>query len=302
MARYRKVDPRIWNDERFRELSDDAKLAFLFLLTHPHMTSIGAMRATIPGLASEIGWDLERAAKAFAESFSKGMAKHDAVAAMVWLPKFIRYNGPENPNVLKAWGSALELLPECDLTREAIRSVAAFAKGLPKAFAEALPEPFAKGLPKTGAVAGAVAEKKSAGVAPTAPAAPSASLVPTEANPATKTNDSGDASSCTFEQFISRCRARGEDEIPEDHPVMRRADKVGIPHDLIELAWVHFAQDHRKGGVRSRARYVDWRAVFSKAVRENWYRLWWINDAQKCEVTSVGRQARLEHQPARGTA
>jgi hypothetical protein len=56
MARYRKIDPRIWNDQKFRELSDDAKIVFFLLLTHPHMTALGAMRATVAGLAAELGW------------------------------------------------------------------------------------------------------------------------------------------------------------------------------------------------------------------------------------------------------
>ena len=30
MGRYRKIDPRIWNDEKFSLLSDKAKLLFLF--------------------------------------------------------------------------------------------------------------------------------------------------------------------------------------------------------------------------------------------------------------------------------
>lgn len=142
MARYRKIDTRIWNDEKFRSLSDDGKLVFFFLLTHPHMTSIGAMRATLPGLAAEIGWDVERLSEAFAEALAKGMAKHDPAASMIWLPKFIRYNEPESPNVLKAWAGALDLLPECDLTREAIQSVKDFAEGLSKGFREALPQAF----------------------------------------------------------------------------------------------------------------------------------------------------------------
>ncbi len=54
MARYRKVDPKIWNDEKFRALSDDGKLAFFMLLTHPHMTAVGAMRAMPSGMASEM--------------------------------------------------------------------------------------------------------------------------------------------------------------------------------------------------------------------------------------------------------
>ena len=54
MGRYRKIDPRIWNDEAFRALSDRGKLVFLFILTHPHMTSLGAMRASTLGLAAEL--------------------------------------------------------------------------------------------------------------------------------------------------------------------------------------------------------------------------------------------------------
>ena len=56
MAIYRKVSTRIWNDERFMSLPDTSKFVFLFLLTHPNMTSIGAMRGTIPGLAAELSW------------------------------------------------------------------------------------------------------------------------------------------------------------------------------------------------------------------------------------------------------
>ena len=77
MARYRKVDCRVWNDEKFRVLSDDAKLVWLFLLTHPYMTPIGGMRATIPGLASELGWTERRFRKAFQEAFRKGMPNQE---------------------------------------------------------------------------------------------------------------------------------------------------------------------------------------------------------------------------------
>lgn len=60
MARFRKIDPRIWNDEKFRTLSDKGKLAFLFILTHPAMTCLGAMRASFEGLAAELHWAAKR--------------------------------------------------------------------------------------------------------------------------------------------------------------------------------------------------------------------------------------------------
>lgn len=147
MARYRKIETRIWNDEKFRELSDDGKLSFFFLLTHPNMTALGAMRATISGLAEELGWDAERFRKAFAEAFAKGMAEHDQKACLIALPNFIKYNLPESPNVVKAWTSSLDLLPECSLKNRVIVRSKAFAEGLSEAFAKALPEAFAKGMP-----------------------------------------------------------------------------------------------------------------------------------------------------------
>ena len=38
MSRYRKVDPRIWNDEKFRTLTDNGKLVFFMLLTQPFLS------------------------------------------------------------------------------------------------------------------------------------------------------------------------------------------------------------------------------------------------------------------------
>jgi hypothetical protein len=147
MARYRKVDPRIWNDAKFRSLSDDGKLIFLFLLTHPQMTSLGAMRGTINGLAAEIGWEQERFAKGFREALAKAMAKHDPEASFLWLPKFLKYNGPESPNVLKAWVGAVDLLPECALLNELLYYVKDYAEGLTKGFREAFEDAWGKAMP-----------------------------------------------------------------------------------------------------------------------------------------------------------
>ena len=149
MARYRKIDPRIWNDEKFRALSDHGKLAFVFLLTHPHMTSLGAMRATLAGLAEELGWEPEAFREAFLEALAKGMAEHDPKACLVALPNFIRYNSPESPNVVKSWVSSLDLLPECSLKTRVIARAKGYAEALPKAFREALPKAFSKTYPKS---------------------------------------------------------------------------------------------------------------------------------------------------------
>jgi hypothetical protein len=144
MARYRKVSTNIWNDARFRSLSDEAQLLFLFLLTHPQMTPLGAIRATIPGLAAERGWSEKGFREAFLEVSAKGMAKASEEASMIWLPKFLRHNPPENPNVVKSWRGGADELPECALYFEMIQEVRAFVEGLSEGFQE----PFRKGFPE----------------------------------------------------------------------------------------------------------------------------------------------------------
>lgn len=128
MGRYRKVDVRIWNDARFGRLSDDGKLAFLFILTHPHLTGLGCMRATGPGLAAELGWAVERFAAAISELVSTAndegaFVDYDEQAAFVGLPNFHKYNQPENPNVVKGWGGVFDLLPECPARKRLIHRV-----------------------------------------------------------------------------------------------------------------------------------------------------------------------------------
>ena len=77
MAKYRKISTRIWNDDKFSLLSCDAKLLFFFLLSHPHMTPLGAMRANSPGIAHELSWPLERLSEALREVSTKGMVRVD---------------------------------------------------------------------------------------------------------------------------------------------------------------------------------------------------------------------------------
>lgn len=271
MARYRKIDPRIWNDEKFRALSDSGKLAFLFLLTHPHMTSLGAMRATPGGLAEELGWNAEAFREAFREALSKGMAEHDPEARMIALPNFIRYNPPESPNVIKAWLGSLDLLPECSLKVRVVERAKAFAEGLGEAFREALPEAFAKTMPnqeqeqeqKQKKVVDAQARSISSGKPNRKP-------------------------SITLRQFLDSCKAAGEKPILAGDPIFDYAEKVGIAEDMLTVCWKEFRDSH----LSTLKRKADWRAHYRNAVRRNWYKLWFLRDGEPAGWTTAGEQAR----------
>ena len=143
-TRYRKVSSAFWNDAGVLRLSNEGKLAFLFVLTHPNMTSLGMMRATMSGLAEELGWDVE----AFREAFREGMVEASMEAPLVACPNFMKHNKPESPNVIKSWERILPELPECELKTQQIQRVKGFVEALPKAFREALPEAFREGFAK----------------------------------------------------------------------------------------------------------------------------------------------------------
>ena len=140
MARYRKIDPRIWNDEKFASLSHEGQRAFLFILTHPSMTSLGAFRATKEGIEAELGIDTKGLSKPFQELLSKGLIKYDESCFLVFAPNFLKYQ-PENPNVVKGWAGCLDLLPECPLLAEVLQRAKLCASAnskTSKAFSEAL--------------------------------------------------------------------------------------------------------------------------------------------------------------------
>ena len=70
----------------------------------------------------------------------------DSKACFLSLPKFVKYNRPESPNVIKAWAGALDLLPECRLKSELIQNVKDLVEGLGEGFQKAFAEAFPKGI------------------------------------------------------------------------------------------------------------------------------------------------------------
>lgn len=139
MARYRKIDVRMWNDRKFRELSDKAKLAFILLLTHPDTTQIGTIRTRVSNLADELGWQRDAMLHAIQEVTLNGMIDADEKAGLMVINNFLKYNAPSSPNAFKSWRELIDLMPECDLLDRHVASLKAFVDSLSAGMRNAIP-------------------------------------------------------------------------------------------------------------------------------------------------------------------
>lgn len=93
-----------------------------------------------------------------------------------------------------------------------------------------------------------------------------------------------------FDDWIADVKAKGEKPIPEDHSVFDYADKVGLPIDFVRLCWLEFRDEHTGNGEKKQK---SWPMTFSKYVRKNYYRLWYIREDQY-QLTTRGMQLQKE--------
>ena len=142
--RYRKVLCRMYGDDKFLQLSKpqpNAQTLWIYLITGPHTTSVpGLFQAGEAYFSEALNWFFRGFRNAWREIERLQMAKADWKARVVWLPKAVRYNAPENPNVIRGWRHALDEIPACPLKTEAIGFLKGYVKGLGEPFRQAFTE------------------------------------------------------------------------------------------------------------------------------------------------------------------
>ena len=129
MARYRKIDTKIWTDDKVRSLTDNGRLLWFCLLTNPRTTLIpGLMCITKADLMLFLAWKRRKLCKILQEIEQIGLAIYNEKAGVLFIPNAIRYNKPSNPNQIVSWIRALDDIPDCELKEKAIDVLEPFAK------------------------------------------------------------------------------------------------------------------------------------------------------------------------------
>ncbi|WP_437647821.1 hypothetical protein [Sorangium sp. So ce362] len=143
-GRYRVVWVSLWGDEKFRRLTGDAKLLWLYLLTGPVVTTLpGLFAAGRAQLAEALSWPVERFDGAFAELAEARMATADWDARVVCLPNACRHNPPANPNMVLSYRAYWDEIPECPLKFAGLDAIVAHLMTCPEGFREAFARAFA---------------------------------------------------------------------------------------------------------------------------------------------------------------
>jgi len=93
----------------------------------------------------------------------------------------------------------------------------------------------------------------------------------------------------TLKGYIAIRKEQSAKAIPDDHPVHTYAEQAGIPHDFLALAWHEFKGRYLTPPDDGK-KYRDWPAVFLKAVKGNWLKVWFL-DGDTYKLTTVGLQA-----------
>lgn len=97
----------------------------------------------------------------------------------------------------------------------------------------------------------------------------------------------------TFSEWLDQIRASGQKPISDYLTIWDYAEKIGLPVEFVEIAWLKFRDRYLADQNHSGKKYADWRRVFLNAVKGNWFRLWFAKDGGFI-LTTIGQQAELE--------
>lgn len=138
---YRKVSTGTWADrkvDRLSKLAPSGQAMFLMLLVGPQTTNMpGVQPVGRMAFAELLDWEVEAFDEAFAEVSAQGLAKADWKARFVFVPKAIQHNLPQSPNVVKSWASTWLRVPDCELKREAWKTIYLALSAMGESFAAA---------------------------------------------------------------------------------------------------------------------------------------------------------------------
>ena len=135
-AEFARIERSIWDKARFRSVSDDARLLFLYIVTCRHNNIAGMFILRSGYACDDMGWTAERFDKAFDELLGTGLIKYDLSTRIILDQHQLEKFPPQNPNQTTGMITKLKNLPYTPLFHDLLT----VCKRLDKPFMQPLTE------------------------------------------------------------------------------------------------------------------------------------------------------------------
>ncbi len=106
------VHTRFWEWAQEMELSDQGKLIAVYLLTCRHSNSLGCFRLPKEYVSADLGYSIDRVSKGYAELINKDFLAYCETTKYIFIPKYLKWNPPQNPKHAKGILKLIKQLPE----------------------------------------------------------------------------------------------------------------------------------------------------------------------------------------------
>jgi hypothetical protein len=116
-ARYKKIDPRIWDDEKFSELSPGLKLITFHAIT-AQSNRCGIFSFSVARAIEQTGAVSDSYAIGFKKVCDTYSWRYDSRRRVLYIPTWWKYNPPENPKHLIGCLADLHDLPQTELLND----------------------------------------------------------------------------------------------------------------------------------------------------------------------------------------
>ena len=134
----------IWDDPKFYERSEIARLVYLYALSTTYGNGLGCFKVGKAAMTEESRLLPERFKEGFDECLANGLFKYDETVRVLLIPTYFERNPPANPNGIKALAKEFVKIPPSQLKAECYLTIAGWVAKRMESFSTCFSECFEK--------------------------------------------------------------------------------------------------------------------------------------------------------------
>lgn len=88
-----------------------------------------------------------------------------------------------------------------------------------------------------------------------------------------------------LQTYLDNCKLNNVKALPDNCCVFKTAQSLKIDELWLQVCWAEFKQRH----IESKKRQKDWVLTFNNCVKDNWYKIWYMDNENNLVLSSQGR-------------